>query len=159
MKKLNSSIKERKLLIETGKQKVLDFLIRYPEKEFSLSDLAKESGVAKANIGNIIEDLHKAGFVRLEKLSKIWRIGADRESPAFLKIKTVYNLNYIYQSGLVEFLSEKYNNPKSIILFGSYRKGEDTSQSDIDIAVETSSGEYRVIESGKEIAGRKAWGI
>ena len=59
MKKLNSFIKERKLLIGTGKQKV------------SLSDLAKGSGVVKANIGNIVDDLHKAGFIRLEKLSKI----------------------------------------------------------------------------------------
>lgn len=155
MKKLKSSIREPKLLIETGKQKVLDFLIRYPEKEFSLSDLAREARVAKANIGNIVEDLHRAGFIRLEKLSKIWRISANRENSAFLKMKIVYNLNYIYQSGLVEFLNEKYNNPKSITLFGSYRRGEDTSESDIDIAIETDSGEYRVIEYNEEVAGRK----
>ena len=43
----------------------------------------------------------------------------------FKRAKIVYNLNFIYQSGLVEFLYETYNHPKSITLFGSFRKGED----------------------------------
>ena len=33
-------------------------------------------------------------------------------------------------------MNEHYHNPKAIVLFGSYRKGEDISGSDIDIAIE-----------------------
>ena len=47
------------------------------------------------------------------------------------------NLEKIYGSGIVDFLSNKYNRPKSIILFGSFSKGEDIENSDIDIAVST----------------------
>lgn len=125
------------LYIETGVQKVAEVLFRFPEKEFSLSDMAKEAGVAKANIGVILNKLDKMGFVEITKLTKIWRIKANQSNWNFIKNKTIYNLHFVYQSGLVEFLADYYKNPKAIILFGSFRKGEDISGSDIDIAIET----------------------
>ena len=44
--------------IETARQRVISVIFQYPEKEFSLSDLAKEAGVAKAHIGSILEELY-----------------------------------------------------------------------------------------------------
>ena len=41
---------------ETARLRILAVLFKYPDKEFSLSDLAKEAGVAKANIGPILEN-------------------------------------------------------------------------------------------------------
>ena len=135
-----------KLYEETARNKVIETFFKYTEKEFSLSDLAKESGVAKANIGNILNELNESGLITIEKLSKIWRIKANQENWFFVKGKIVYNLNFIYQSGIVEFLADYFNNPKSIILFGSFRKGEDISSSDIDIAIESDSiKEYETI--------------
>ena len=60
---------------------------------------------------------------------------ANKENWNFQKSKIVYNLNFVYQSGLVEFLIEYFNNPKAIILFGSYSIGEDIESSDIDIVI------------------------
>ncbi len=125
-----------KLLVQTGIQKVTELFFSFPEKEFSLSDIAKETGVAKANLGGILDSLNQTGFLKIEKLSKIWRIRADRNNWYFLRSKIIYNLNFVYQSGLIEFLYDHYKHPKSIILFGSFRKGEDVTGSDIDIAIE-----------------------
>lgn len=125
------------LLVQNSLQRVLKVLYHYPEKEFSLSDLAKEAGVAKPHIGSILHELEQLGLITITKLSKIWRIKANQQSWNFVKSKMVYNLNFIYQSGLVEFLNEQYLNPKAIVLFGSFWKGEDLSTSDIDIAIET----------------------
>ena len=57
--------------IETARQKVLGVLFNYPEKEFSLSDIAKEAGVAKAHIGKILDEFYSLDLIILEKLSKI----------------------------------------------------------------------------------------
>lgn len=135
MKKPSGNEILHKLYTRTGSQKVMEMLFLYPEKEFSLSDLAKEAGVAKANIGKILDMLLKTEFIEITKLKKVWRIRA-KQSWNFRKSKIVYNLNSIYQSNLIDFLNDHYNNPKSIVLFGSYRNGEDISTSDIDIAVE-----------------------
>ena len=52
----------------------------------------------------------------------------------------------IYQSGILEAIYKKIPNPRAVILFGSYRKGDDTEQSDIDIAVEVLGNEEMRIE-------------
>ncbi len=150
-----------KLYEETAKNKIIEVLFKYPEKEFSLSDLAKEAGVAKTNIGYILEEFQKAGLIFIEKLSKIWRIKANQTNWLYMRSKIIYNLNFIYKSGLVEFLVDYFKNPKAIILFGSFRKGEDLSNSDIDIAVESDEiKEYQIIglrelTNFEQIIGRK----
>lgn len=134
------------LLVQSSRQRVLEVLFRYPEQEFSLSDLAKEAGVAKPHIGVILANLERLGFIMITKLPKIWRIKANQKSENFIKSKIVYNLNFVYQSGLVEFLTEHFGNPKAIVLFGSFRRGEDFSTSDIDIAIETDeTEEYKTV--------------
>ena len=52
---------------------------------------------------------------------------------------------------MVEFLNQYFGNPKAIILFGSFRKGEDFSTSDIDIAVESDVSEATELENYKVI--------
>lgn len=161
MKKLIGSKKEQLLYIETARQRIAEVLFRYPDKEFSLSELAKEAKVKKANIGVMVDELYKIGFIEIVKLANIWRIKANQRSWRFIKSKIVYNLNFIYQSNLVEFLNDYYRNPKAIILFGSFRKGEDATTSDIDIAIETGSiDEYtttrlKQLAEFEEAIGRK----
>jgi|SRR3989344_781052 len=135
-----------KLFVQSSKQRVLEVLFREPEIEFSLSELAKKAKVAKPHIGKILKDLKKLELITIVELSKIWRIKANQNNINYKKCKIIYNLNLIYQSGLIEFLNEQYNNPKAIILFGSFRYGEDYSKSDIDIAIEMDDdNEYQVI--------------
>ena len=141
-----------KLYEETAKNKVIEVLFKYPEKEFSLSDLAKEAEVAKANIGNILEELKKTGFINIEKLSKIWRIKANQKNLLYIRSKIVYNLNFIYRSGLVDFLMDYFKNPKAIVLFGSFRKGDDLSNSDVDVAIESDEVEEYKIVGLKELS-------
>ncbi len=150
-----------KLYGETAKSKILEVLFRSPEKDFSLSDLARKAGVAKANIGRILDDFREAELITIEKLSKIWRIRSNHTNWLYIRSKIIYNLKFVYKSGLVEFLVDFYKNPKAIVLFGSFRKGEDLSNSDIDIAVESDdTKDYRIIglrelTEFEQIIGRK----
>ncbi len=112
--------------------------LRFPSTEFSLSDLATESGVGKAQMGKIISELVKKDILTVQKLSSIWRIRANSEGEPFKRLKITYNLNFLFQSGIIEFLTNHYQNPKAIVVFGSFRRGEDQTGSDIDIAIEAS---------------------
>ena len=137
----------RELYSSTAKHRVLEILFKDPEKEFSLSELSKESRVAKANIGKILKDFERKRIIRIEKLSKIWRIRSERASVSYVRGKILYNLNFIYNSGLIEYLVGFFRHPKSMILFGSFRKGEDVSDSDIDIAIESDEvKDYRIVD-------------
>jgi len=144
------------LFIESARQRIAEVLFKHPDKEFSLSDLAIEAKVKKSNIGRILNAYQEIGFIHIEKLSKIWRIKANQSSKIYLNNKVAYNLHSILSRKLTDFIRDKYNNPKSIILFGSYRNGDDISTSDIDIAVESDDlNEYKIINL-KELASHEA---
>ena len=128
----------RDLFASDSKQRVVEVFLRFPSTEFSLSDLATESGVGKAQMGKIISELVKKDILTVQKLSSIWRIRANSEGEPFKRLKITYNLNFLFQSGIIEFLTNHYQNPKAIVVFGSFRRGEDQTGSDIDIAIEAS---------------------
>jgi len=147
----------RSLDKETALARVLRVFYIYPDKEFSLSELAKESKVAKANIGAILKNLSSFGIIKINYLTNIWRIQANTESWEFKKRKIGNNLYTIYDSSIIEFLINLFKNPRAIVLIGSYRKGEDITDSDIDIAIEsqeiketTSLGLYEFVRSKEE---------
>ena len=53
----------------------------------------------------------------------------------------------VYESGILEEVHKIIRNPRAIILFGSYRKGDDNQDSDIDLAAEIINDEEpRIIE-------------
>ncbi len=122
--------------LETSRQRILDVLFKFPEKEFSLTELAGLARIAKANIGRILDELRKKELIQIIKFNNLWRITAHQANINFIRNKIIYNLKVIYKSRLIEFLNGYFKNPKAIILFGSFRKGEDISGSDIDIAIE-----------------------
>ncbi|MEK6940388.1 MAG: nucleotidyltransferase domain-containing protein [Nanoarchaeota archaeon] len=66
--------------------------------------------------------------------SKRWSIELNRDNHKVIQLKRVDNLRQIYSSGLADFLEKEFAGA-TIILFGSYSRGEDTITSDIDIVV------------------------
>lgn len=151
----------QELMVESTRQRVLQVFYRYPEKEFSLSEVATIGKVAKTHLGVILEDLKRQGFITITPLSNIWRIKSNQHHGNFVKSKIIYNLNFVFRSGLVEFLNQHYGNPKAIILFGSFRRGEDFSTSDIDIAIEINEPEeyktmgLKTLSEFEKVIGRK----
>jgi predicted nucleotidyltransferase len=137
--------KERLFDKMTSSQKLADIFYLYPDKDFTLSAIAGEAGIAKSMASEIIDEMASMGFVKLQKVgAKLWLIRANTENPIFIKWKIFSNLKVIYESGIVEFLNEQYRNPKAVILFGSFRWGRDVMDSDIDIAVEVLEDVYDI---------------
>lgn len=96
--------------------------------DLSIRDIAKKSGLSKSTIQNKIAELTKEGI-----LAERRAFSASVYAKFF---KTWYYINKIQSSGLVSFLVESYA-PSSIILFGSFAKGESVATSDIDIFIES----------------------
>ncbi len=107
--------------------------IRSGEK-FSQREAAKIIGVSPTAIGNSVKNLEKKGLIRVEKIKNINLISFNRNNKKAIQIKRIENMKNIYNSGLADFLEEKLAG-STIILFGSYSKGEDLKHSDIDIAI------------------------
>ena len=72
----------------------------------------------------------------------------------FLALKRSLNLYNIYSSGLVSALIDLYKVPECICVFGSFAKGEDIKESDIDLWIKTRH-ETAEINRGRAIRAAK----
>ena len=108
----------------------------FPTESFSLNDLVDALGIAKTTANRIVTELIKIGFLKKEVFGKIWRISTDKAHRFHLTRKVPFHLQLIYESDILLHIREEIQGIRSITLFGSYRKGDDTEESDLDIAVE-----------------------
>ncbi len=135
------------LEINDAYRKVMYWFFSFPTKEVSLNDLTKLTNISKSTAKKVVNQLATEGFLKVSPLGKVWRISCDQKHVFNTMRKIPYNLELIYGSGIIEAILERIENPRAILLFGSYRKGDDTSESDIDIAVETFDDEEMQISS------------
>ena len=114
---------------------VSKLIFDYPNKTFHIRMLEKETGFSTTAVVDSINELKKYGIVQMEETPLTTNVKADLESEAYRFYKLIFNLYRIKRYLFIDGLVEKLNNPESIVLFGSFSKGEDAEQSDIDILV------------------------
>jgi predicted nucleotidyltransferase len=105
-------------------------------EKLNLSDISKNLRVSVTAISKSIPDLEKINLIKIEKDKKmnLTLVSLERSNKKAIQLKRIENLKMIYESGLNDYLEEEYLGA-TIVLFGSYSNGDDTTNSDIDIAV------------------------
>lgn len=113
---------------QNQKEKILELFFEYPDKRFSIREIAKLTKIPRATV-------HKK-ILELKKQKVIIDNQAD-DNLMFKTRKINYFVEKIAASGLIDEFVSKLN-PSCIILFGSIRKGDSVKESDIDLFVESS---------------------
>jgi len=113
---------------------ILRFLFVRAGTSFNARMTAKALRVSQTAISKALPQLEREGLVKIEKKSGRWSIKLNMDNPKVIAFKRAENLKMLYESGAASFLEEELPGA-TIILFGSYSRGDDTITSDIDIAV------------------------
>ena len=115
---------------------ILRFLYLQAGVKFNANQLAKRIGVSQTAIAKALPLLVKEELVKQEqdKESGRYAIELNRDNPLVISLKRAENLKMLYESSLPQYLYDSLPGT-TIILFGSYSRGDDTATSDIDIAV------------------------
>ena len=123
---------------------VAGVFFKEPSKEHYLIEISKKSKLAHTSVKKHLEDLKKQKIITQKIEKKGSRnfpfFKANINNSNYKKNKKFYNILKLNKSGLIEFLKDNLM-PKSIVLFGSYQRGEDIEDSDIDIFVECKTEE------------------
>jgi predicted nucleotidyltransferase len=120
-------------------------------------DISRSIRLAHTSVKKNLDKLVKSGLITesIEKKGgrKFPLYLSNLDNKTFKKYKTAYNILSILQSKLIEFIEEKLM-PRSIVLFGSYQRGEDIEKSDIDLFIECKKEELDLSSFEKKL-GRK----
>lgn len=128
--------KKTHLELNEAYNKVLHWFFSFPTRQIGLNDLSGELGISKTTAKSVVLMLKDEGFLILEVIGNAWRIYCNPEHNYNFTRKISHNLSLVYESQILYAIHDIIRNPLSVILFGSYRKGDDNEKSDLDIAVE-----------------------
>lgn len=137
------------LEVSEAYMKMQNFFFDRPTEEYGLNDLCMILRISKTTANIVVTQLIKEGFLRREIIGRVWRIANNPHHDYNISRKVPYHLSMIQESGIREAVHSIVPNARTIILFGSYRKGDDNEKSDVDIAVEVIGNEgIRIEEIG-----------
>lgn len=137
-------------IVNEAYQKVLYWFFSFPNNETTLNSLSDKLKISKTTANRVIVKLLKKGFLISKIVGKAWQIKCNQKHYYNYTKKISHNLSVIYESNVIEEINKLVGNSRVIILFGSYRKGDDTEESDIDIAVEIlDDEELNIYQLGK----------
>ena len=125
-----------KLRLTNLQQEILRLLFVKAGISLNQRQLANYLQVTQPAVMKALPNLEKQGLIKKQqdKETKRWAIELNRSNYKVMQLKRVDNLKLIYESGLADFLEREFAGA-TIILFGSYSRGEDIANSDIDFAV------------------------
>ena len=115
--------------------KVAELIFNYPNKTFYIRMLEKETKFSTTAIIDSINELKKYDIIQVEETPLTTNIKANIESEAYRFYKLVFNLYRLKRYLFIDELVKIFNNPGAIVLFGSFAKGEDVEESDIDVLI------------------------
>ena len=135
------------------KDKIKVHFFMNPTAKLRVRQIERELRLPLPSVIRYCKELEGEEILKKETISGVSTYSADRASKKFLIAKRLFNIKLIFESGLLDYLIKEYFNPV-IVLFGSYSKGEDIEDSDIDLYVETPKKQDFKLEKFEKIIKR-----
>ncbi len=115
-------------------QDIFSLLCLKAGEKLSQREIAMMLKVSPTAVSNSTKKLRERNLIKVEKTKTINFISFNRSEKRAVELKRIENLKNVYLSGLSDYFENTLPGG-TIILFGSYSRGEDTNTSDIDLAV------------------------
>ncbi len=134
------------MLTEDNKICILKLFFEGPNERLHLREVARRVGLSATGAMKILSALEKESLLEKERTAVTVVYSGNYDNEKFIALKRALNLYSLDSSGLVSELVDFFKIPECIVVFGSYAQGEDTKESDIDIAIMTNMKEYPHLE-------------
>lgn len=117
-----------------NRYKILKLFLFSPNDSFRLRELSKLSEISPSSVINYLNEFEKENLIIPYEKRGIPFYKSNLESERLTFYRKIAILYELENSGVIDFLWDKLA-PESIILYGSYAKGEFTEDSDIDLFI------------------------
>lgn len=112
---------------------ILELFIKNPYERYYLRETSRILDISPMTVKRTLDILVQERLLVREKFKNQILYKANIDSAAFKHLKAAYNLAWLEEKNLVEFLKEKLPGLSSLVLYGSFAKGENDEKSDIDL--------------------------
>ena len=130
---------------------ILKIFIEHPNKEFHVREIARKIKKSPTTASKCLKEYEKEGLLLSEMKLNHLIFKANTKNTRFKLRKIFENVKKINDSGIVLFLEKEFNFPEFIGLFGSFARGENNENSDIDLFVISSAKNKPSLKKYEEI--------
>lgn len=134
--------------------RVLQEFFDSPTHNFHLREISRNLKLGLPSVRNHVQALEKEGFIIGDTAGVFKSYIANKDDSKYKSYKKIDMLARIQESGLVYYLIKELSVPNVIILFGSSAYGEDSENSDLDIAVIANKKDLK-LDKFENIMGRE----
>ncbi|MBS3166112.1 nucleotidyltransferase domain-containing protein [Candidatus Woesearchaeota archaeon] len=118
------------------KNKLKEYFFLHPTTKLRVRQIEREVKAPLPSVIRYTKELEKESILKSTPIANIVVYSADRTSNKFILEKRLFNIRQLYSSGLLDYLVTELSN-SLIVVFGSFSRGEDVENSDIDFYIET----------------------
>ena len=116
--------------------KVVGLLVTLPEKEFTGREIASLLHVSHSNVQRAIRVLSDGGFIAVRRIGRADVVRVNKDHFAFAALRTLFQLRRNLPDRVAEDLRSAFRGSVvSLVVFGSYARGEADRSSDLDLLV------------------------
>lgn len=141
------------MIIKSIKMRIIQYFLVHPTAKLRVREIERLLDLPLPSVIRYCKELESEEILSIIRVGNVAFYTANRMSEKYTLEKKFLNIKLMYESGLVEYLRRELSNPV-IILFGSFVKGEDTEESDIDLYIETLSKDKLNLEKFEKILER-----
>lgn len=125
-----------------GSRQLLERLLKFPERRFTINELAREAGVPFASAWRLVKKWEPAGIIETGRVGKSVTVKLHKSEyldlvVSLLKISVSPQL---FTARALKEMLGKEKGVKEAYLFGSVARGEEKLSSDIDMALLVEKG-------------------
>ena len=120
-------------MLELINNKTWIYFVKNPSSEVHIRELARKLKISPPSVLKQSRGLLKLGLLKSKKQGKNVVLSANYDVGDFITMKKWTNIFLLIDSNLVKDTQDKVS---TLILFGSFSRGEDIEKSDIDLAVD-----------------------
>ncbi|MEW6035080.1 MAG: nucleotidyltransferase domain-containing protein [Candidatus Micrarchaeota archaeon] len=120
-----------------GARKLLETLIKFPNRQFTINELAKEAGVPFASTWRLVRKWEPAGLIETGRVGRSVTVKLHRSEylDSVLSLLNISKSPQVFTANALVDLLAKEKKVKEAYLFGSVASGNEKIISDIDIAL------------------------
>ncbi len=135
-----------------SKVRILRLLLRYPEREFTEREIARQIGMSQNTVNKALGDLMKTNGMSYRKIGRANAYIVNKSSVLFPFLKSIFENERRVREDLIQMLKRDTAPFLSCTLFGSFAKEEEEYDSDLDLLVivknkESASAQLEKLES------------
>lgn len=122
-------------LFPKAKREVLSLLFSSPDRDFHIREVARTSSLAVGQTQRELHKLERAGVLVRSERGQLVLYRANPSCPIFKELRGIVTKVLATVPSLTKALSSLADEVELAFVYGSVARGEDTSESDIDLMV------------------------